>query len=106
MGKPSQVTNANTQRIFDDNAADCALILSDHGKGKRKHLSTSRQRACEYVIDHAIGKARQKIEHSGGIFTYGDLAKSADTLEKKPRDVLADVEELANKYKESKDATE
>jgi len=98
VSKKAEVTNAHTQLILDDSAAHCAKILSDHAKGQRQKLSITRQRACEYVIDHAIGKARQKIQLSGGIMTYGELAKSAESLETKPRPILADAEEIANKH--------
>ena len=42
---------------------------------------------------------RQKVEHSGGILTYAELVKSADDLDKNPRPILAEVEEIANKYR-------
>ena len=75
-------------------------ILKAHVEYMRhsyRHISTDLQRACEYFIDHAIGKARQKIEHSGGILTYGALAKEAEKIASKPRDVLADAEEIGGK---------
>ena len=94
---------ANVQTILDLSAIEAAAILDQHIRRRKnyKTLKGSLQRACEYVIDHAIGKARQKIEHSGGILTYSDLAKSAEDLEKKPRDILSEVEELANKHAEA-----
>jgi len=90
------------QEVLNLTAPVAARILQAHIERKRgyKTLSAGLQRACEYVIDHAIGKARQKIEHSGGVLTYSDLAKSAETLEKKPREVLADAEEIAHKYQQ------
>jgi len=100
MSIPKNLVNANTQRYLDAAAPECALVLVEHGKGKRKRISASRQRACEYIIDHAIGKARQKVEHSGGIMTYGDLARSAEGLDKKPRPILADALEIAHDYQE------
>lgn len=102
-GRPPTIEDRReVQAILNDSAPCAALILAKHIDRRRgfKHLATDLQRACEYVIDHAIGKSRQKIEHSGGILTYADLAKGADTLDKKPREVLAEVEELANKYQE------
>lgn len=99
-GKTSKYQKiASVQTILDGSAKEAAGILDRHinkVKGYVK-LKPSLQRACEYVIDHAIGKARQKIEHSGGIMTYGALAKSAEELEKKPREVLADTQELGAK---------
>lgn len=107
-GKKSKYDKiANVQTILDSSAIEAAAILDRHihrMKGA-KTIKTSLQRACEYVIDHAIGKARQKIEHSGGILTYSELAKSAEVIEKKPPSILADVEEIAQKYQENTPST-
>ena len=95
-----KVAEAGIQTSMDVTAAKAMAILKAHVEYRRKsyrHISTDLQRACEYVIDHAIGKARQKIEHSGGILTYGSLAKEAEKLALKPRDILADVEEIAGR---------
>jgi hypothetical protein len=103
VGRPRKDSyKKNTQAILEGTAPEAARLLSNHVYRKRgqRTLKPSLQRACEYVIDHAIGKARQKVEHSGGIMTYRQLADSAHELDKKPRDILADVEEIANKYKE------
>lgn len=90
---------AGVQQILDSGAPYAAALLRDHVRKVRgvKSLKPSVQRAAEYIIDHAIGKARQKIEHSGGILTYAQLSKGAEELDKKPRDILADAEEIANK---------
>lgn len=63
-----------------------------------KNFSRDYLTACFFVIEQTIGKARQKVEHSGGIMTYGELAKSADNLDAKPRPILAEVLEIARKY--------
>ena len=99
--KPKGYYERGIQDTLSGSASRAAVILDDHiaGKRGRRTLRPSLQRACEYVIDHAIGKARQKVEHSGGIMTYKQLADSARELEEKPRDVLAEVEEIANKRK-------
>ena len=99
---------AGVQQILDGAAPYAAALLRDHVRKVRgvKNLKPSIQRAAEYIIDHAIGKARQKIEHSGGILTYDALAKSADDLEKKPPPVLADAEEIAQKYQEKTNAVD
>ncbi|TET43046.1 MAG: hypothetical protein E3J60_01250 [Dehalococcoidia bacterium] len=91
---------ADVQEVLSQGAKVAARMLQDHldQKKGRKTLKSSLQRACEFVIDHAIGKARQKVEHSGGIMTYGELAKSADNLDAKPRPILAEVLEIAQKY--------
>ena len=94
------VAEAGVQTSMDVTAAKAMAIIKAHVEYRRKsyrHISTDLQRACEYVIDHAIGKARQKIEHSGGILTYGSLAKEAEKIASKPRDILADAEEIASK---------
>ncbi len=98
--KPKGYYERGVQDILDGTAPHAARRLQDLIEQKKgsKNMKSNLQRACEYVIDHAVGKARQKIEHSGGIMTYGELARSADALDKKPRRVLADVEEIANKH--------
>ncbi len=102
-GKTSKYQKVlSVQSILDGTAKEAAGILDRHinrVKGYRK-LAPSLLSACYYVIDHAIGKSRQKIEHSGGILTYSDLARGAEELDKKPRDILADVEEIAQKYQD------
>ena len=98
--KPHGVIEAGVQGAMDVTASKAMAILKAHIEYRRKSyrkLAPELQRACEYVIDHAIGKARQKIEHSGGILTYGALAKEAEKIASKPRDILADAEEIAGK---------
>ena len=84
------------QEILNLTALTASRILQDYIERRKgaKQLSRDFIEACKYVIDHAIGKARQKIEHSGGILTYRALADGADELDKKPRPFLADTEEL------------
>lgn len=96
---------AGVQQILDGAAPYAAALLRDHVRKVRgvKSLKPSVQRAAEYIIDHAIGKSRQKIEHSGGILTYAALAKGAESLETKPRDILADVEAIAKKVDNATD---
>ncbi len=98
--KPKGYYERGIQDKLSHSASKAADILDDHIEQRkgRRNLKISLQRACEYVIDHAIGKSRQKIEHSGGILTYADLAKGASALDSKPRPILADVLEIANKY--------
>lgn len=93
---------ASVQTILEGSAHEAAGILDQliHRKKGFKKIKADLQRACEYVIDHAIGKSRQKIEHSGGILSYGDIAKKADELEKNPRPILAIAEEVAKEYQE------
>ena len=90
--------NRAIQDILNGSARDAALILKAHIEGKRgkRTLKASLQRACEYVIDHAIGKSRQKVEHSGGVLTYKQIADDAGEEESRP--FLAEAEEIANKY--------
>jgi len=93
---------ADVTEVMAGTAKTAVRLLQEHinqVKGK-KNLKPSLQRACEYVIDHTIGKARQKVEHSGGILAYGELAKSAEGLDQKPRPVLADALEIAQKYQD------
>lgn len=97
---------ADVQEVLSQGAKVAARMLQDHldQKKGRKTLKSSLQRACEFVIDHAIGKARQKVEHSGGIMTYGELAKSAEALNAKPRPILAEALEIAHKYQDKTSA--
>lgn len=90
---------ADIQEVLNGSARSAARIIKAHmdqSKGN-KTIKESVLKICFYVIDHAIGKARQKIEHSGGILTYAELSKGAEELDKKPRPILAEVEEIANK---------
>ena len=99
---------ADIQEVLNGSARSAARLIQAHmeqSKGN-KTIKESVLKICFYVIDHAIGKARQKIEHSGGILSYAELSKSATNLDKKPRDILADVEELASKYKEKTGVSE
>jgi len=93
---------ADVQEVLNGSARTAARILQAHIEGKRgrRTMKASLQRACEYVIDHAIGKSRQKVEHTGGVMTYKQLVDSAQNLETSGREVLAEVEEIANKYQE------
>lgn len=94
--------NADVSEVLNMSAKTAARMLQDHldQKKGRKTLKNSLQRACEFVIDHAIGKARQKVEHSGGVMTYAELAKSAEDLDRKPRPVLSEALEIAHKFQE------
>ena len=100
--KAKSVVIAGVQQVLDATASDAAQILKSHILRERgfKYLSMDLQRACEYVIDHAIGKARQKVEHSGGVMTYRQVLNGATELDTKPRPILAEVEEIANKHQE------
>jgi len=101
--KPKGYYERGVQDRLNGLAPDAVTIL-DHHIHQRKGYKTIKDsvlKSCWYIIDHAIGKARQKIEHSGGVLTYSELAKSAEALEKKPREVLADAEEIAHKYQEN-----
>lgn len=90
---------AGIQQRLNYAAEDAAIILEKHIQQRKrfKTLHSGLQRACEYVIDHAIGKARIKTEAVGGILTYAQLAQAAEQLEHKPREILAEVEEISRK---------
>ncbi len=93
---------APINEAIDLTAPKAMDLLSRYIFRKKGYLSLSRDliEACKYVIDHAIGKARQKVEHSGGIMTYGDISKSANATIDKPRPVLADALEIAQQHQE------
>ena len=101
--KPKSYYTRAIQDILDGTARDAAIVLQQLIEQRKGHktINAGLQRACEYVIDHALGKARPKAEHTGGAMTYKQLADSANNLEKNGRDILADVEEIAEKYTES-----
>ncbi len=92
------VVSAGVQQTLDATASQAALILSRHVHRERgyKNLAMGLQRACEYVIDHAIGKAKQKVEHSGGVLTYGALFKSADEQAKSSPELLIDPTKVSS----------
>jgi len=100
--KPKSYYTRAIQDILDGTARDAAIVLQQLIEQRKGHktINAGLQRACEYVIDHALGKARPKAEHTGGAMTYKQLADSANNLEKNGRDILADVEEVANKYQD------
>ena len=98
--KPKGYYERGIQDILDSTAHEAALLLDRfiHKAKGFKFITTEKLAACKFVIDHAVGKSKQKIEHSGGILTYAALAKGASELDSKPRPILADVMEIANKY--------
>ena len=90
---PKHYYEEDVQTVLNSAAGVAARVLESHvgqAKGQR-NLKPSLQRACEYVIDHAIGKAKQKIEHSGGVLTYGMIIKQAEKLEKSSPALLIDL---------------
>ena len=99
--KTRTVEHATATQILEGAVIPAAKLLRDLISGTRKRISQQRYSAAVFNIEQCLGKARQKIEHSGGILTYNDIVKDAEKLEKKPRDILADAEEIANKHKEA-----
>ena len=99
--KPRGYYERGVQDVLDGSAPNAAKILDEHMRqvDGHKKIKDSVMKIAFFIIDHAIGKARQKVEHSGGVMTYGELAKSADDLDTKPRPILSEVMEIANKYK-------
>lgn len=97
--KPKSYYTRAIQDILDGTARDAAIVLQQLIEQRRGHktINSGLQRACEYVIDHALGKSRPKAEHTGGAMTYKQLADSANKLEENGRDILTEVEEIANK---------
>ena len=96
---PKELITLPVQSLIDLTAPVAARLLQrmiDRDRGYTK-LSRDLIEACKFVIDHAVGKARQKIEHSGGALTYRELVNSASDIERSGRDILAEVEEIANK---------
>ena len=101
--KPKAFYKTPVMETINLTAPRAAILLQLYIERKRGFTTMSRDliEACKYIIDHTIGKARQKVELSGGVMSYGELVKSADELDKKPRPVLADALDIAHKYQES-----
>ena len=105
--KPKSYYTRAIQDILDGTARDAAILLQKLIEQRRghKYINSGLQRACEYVIDHALGKSRPKAEHSAGVMTYKQLADSAEKLEQSGREIIAEAEEIADKYTENNPTT-
>ena len=88
------------QGIISDSAVVAAEILDKHVRRRRgwTTLPAGLFESCKFIIDHAIGRAKIKVEHSGAVLTYGEVSKSAENLAKKGRDILADAEAIKDGY--------
>ena len=87
----------SVQEVLEGTAKEASILLDNYirkVKGYTK-MSPEKLRACQFVIDHAVGKARQKIEHSGGVMTYGQLVASAEGIEKNSPELLINVNTIA-----------
>ena len=98
--KTRTVEHQTATAILEGSAIHAARLITDLIRGNRKRISTQRYSAAVFTVEQCLGKARQKVEHSGGIMTYGELARSAEGLDKKPRPILADALEIAHDYQE------
>lgn len=92
--KTRTVEHANATQILEGSAIAAARIVSDLVKGTRKRISRERYMAVIFNIEQCLGKARQKVEHSGGILTYSTLVKSAENLEKNGPELLIDADKV------------
>jgi len=96
-GRPSKAVKYESVQDKIDLTADDAIDLLSTVIARRKgykRIGDSVLKACYFVIDHAIGKAKQKIEHSGGVLTYGELVRSAEELATKQPELLINVEKI------------
>lgn len=86
----------SVQVILEGTAKEAADLLDKYVRKVRGYtqMSPEKLRACFFVVDHAVGKARQKIEHSGGVMTYGQLVKSAEQQVAASPELLIDVDKL------------
>ncbi len=98
--KPIGYYERSVQEKLDGSAKEAAIIIDNHMMQRvgYKKIKDSVLKICFFVVEHAIGKARQKVELSGGVMAYGELAKSA--LKDKPRPVLSEALDIAHKYQE------
>ena len=60
----------SVKAILEGAANDAAVKLRDLVTGKLKKMSPVRFKACIFVIEQSIGKARIPIEHSGHVDGY------------------------------------
>lgn len=84
-------------QIIEETAPIASRRLQEFILQKKNHktLPNEMMAACRFIIEQTIGKATQKIFHSGAILTYSDLALAAVALDKgTPRPMLADSMEL------------
>ena len=97
---PKNRATEAVEQILNGAAPYAAATIRDHIRQRRgrKNLKSSLQRACEFTIEQVRGKARQQIEHSGGIMTYGELARSAERLAGAPPVLLIETEEKDGVY--------
>lgn len=95
--KPKGYYERGIQDILNGSAPSAARLLDDHLNQRRGHktIKDTVLKACFYVIDHAIGKARQKVEHTVGVLTYKALLDSAESLEKTRPTLLIDTEKIS-----------
>lgn len=100
--KPKGYHERGVQEVLDGSATKAAQILKDHMNQAAGHkkIKDSVMKIAFYIIDHTIGKARIKVEHSGGVLSYSEIAKSAEDLLKKPPPVLVDAEKIAQDYQD------
>ena len=95
--KPAAYYEAPVQAILEETAPVAARRLQEFIERKQGHKSliADMRQACEFVINHVVGKPTQKVAFTGTLLTYSDLASSAYALEKgTPRRVLADSMEI------------
>lgn len=99
MGKkPAAYYETPVQAILEETAPVAARRLQEFIDRKQGHKSlvADMRQACEFVINHVLGKPTNKIAFTGALLTYSDLASSAYALEKGTRRVLADSMEITN----------
>lgn len=100
--KPKGYYERGIQDRLNSSAPAALTILDRHMNQQTGHkkIKDSVLKTCFYIIDHTVGKARIKVEHTRGILTYSEIAKSADKLKEKPPPVLVDAEKIAQEYQD------
>ena len=103
--KPPAYYRREVMAILKGSAPYAAIVIDENirantrGTGKKRPvLPAGLAGICQFVIEQVVGKAKQKIEHSGAVLTYGEVSKSAENLAKKGRDILADAEAIKDGY--------
>lgn len=108
--KKKSVLTRQANQVIMDSAPLAAEYLMKVSRGVIKRPNLMRVEVCKFVINHAVGTPRQKVEmkHTGSPLTYQQLADSAEEIIKKAAEegkdlpeVLKEAEEVARKHEEA-----
>lgn len=99
--KTKNQEHRDVNQILEGAAPKAAQLIRDLIIGTRKRIGEFRYKAVIFDIEQVIGKARQKIEHSGSILSYKSIADSAKELEEKaPALLIKEAEQVAQDHQD------